>query len=187
MMIDKPRERNRLQCYNDEGDSEASSPYFKQNRQNKDSEDSEASEEIDRKVRAQRRVEARRRALDGQISAQEKVPVLDSDDVPNSDSANDLAIVSYDQEGSRVLVVDDTISNLLSVGAVFEQMEFPFSMAQSGPTAINIIKTRMQKRLPLFDLIFMDFQMPGLSGPDTTKEIRKLLNQEVPRAQDQPD
>ena len=65
-------------------------------------------------------------------------------DEPYANSANDLAIVSYDQEGSRVLVVDDTISNLLSVGAVFEQMEFPFSMAQSGRTAINIIKTRMQ-------------------------------------------
>ena len=52
MMIEKPRDRDRLQCLNDENDSEASSPYFKKKRQNKDSEDSEASEEIDRKVRA---------------------------------------------------------------------------------------------------------------------------------------
>ena len=40
-----------------------------------------------------------------------------------------------------------------------------------------MIKERRRSRLPVFDIIYLDFQMPKMTGPDTSKAIRKLLRQ----------
>ena len=58
---------------------------------------------------------------------------------------------------SRILIVDDTFGNLLSVGALLEQFNLEFSLAQSGADAIKIIRTRIRERTPMFDIIYMDF------------------------------
>ena len=86
-----------------------------------------------------------------------------------------------DDGKARVLIVDDTLSNFLSVQAVMERFGVACSYSQSGHGAIKIVRERNRRGAKVFDLILMDFQMPGLSGPDTTVQIRRLLGQEVVR------
>ena len=72
-------------------------------------------------------------------------PVLEAhDDQDPTSSVVDLNGVATNVPGSRVLIVDDTLSNLLSVGALLEELNVPFSLAQSGKTALSIVKTRMK-------------------------------------------
>ena len=58
---------------------------------------------------------------------------------------------------SKILIVDDTLGNLLSMGALFEQFNLKFSLAQTGADAIRLVKSRLQFREPMFDIIYMDF------------------------------
>ena len=49
--------------------------------------------------------------------------------------------------------------------------------ALSGEEAIDILKANYDLGLE-YKLIFMDLSMPGMSGIETTKEIRRILKEE---------
>lgn len=68
----------------------------------------------------------------------------------------------------HILVVDDTPSNLTIAQAYLEplQQHLKVSMATSGQEAIALALRQS------FDLIFMDLEMPGLDGFDTSQSIR---------------
>lgn len=67
-----------------------------------------------------------------------------------------------------VLVVDDCKLNLTATSYALRSFGYSVNQASSGPEAISLIREHQ------YDLIFMDYSMPVMSGVDCTLEIRKL-------------
>ena len=68
----------------------------------------------------------------------------------------------------RVLCVDDTPSNLMVLTGLLKRFRISAATANNGQDAIAQCKTED------FDLILMDYEMPEMDGPDTTRVILKL-------------
>ncbi len=68
----------------------------------------------------------------------------------------------------RVLCVDDTPSNLLVLSGLLKRFQISAVTADSGLNAIRRCQTET------FDLILMDYEMPDMDGPDTTRVMLKL-------------
>jgi PAS domain S-box-containing protein len=90
--------------------------------------------------------------------------------VSNSELSNeDLAYSNVDK--LEVLVVEDNPLNQDVMRVIIKELGHALKIVGSGESAIEICK------IADFDLIFMDIQMPGLDGFQTTKEIRKLYKE----------
>ena len=74
----------------------------------------------------------------------------------------------------NILAVDDHLPNLIVLEALLGDINVKTTKAQSGQEALQIIQDRIQQGAEPFDLIFMDIQMPVMSGIDTTRAIRYL-------------
>lgn len=68
----------------------------------------------------------------------------------------------------KILVIDDDQSILSIFEYILNEAGYETVTAVDGYSAIEKVKTTK------FDLVFTDVKMPGLSGIDTYKEIRKL-------------
>lgn len=70
--------------------------------------------------------------------------------------------------GKKILVVDDNEINVLIANRILSKWGFELEFARNGKEAIEKAMTKT------FDLIFMDIQMPGIDGFETTSIIREL-------------
>ena len=66
----------------------------------------------------------------------------------------------------RVLVVDDYEANRRLMSELLRTQNIDTTLAESGEEALQLWRNHH------FDMIFMDIQMPGLNGIDTTQTIR---------------
>ncbi|TCB56363.1 GacS-like sensor histidine kinase [Acinetobacter terrestris] len=80
----------------------------------------------------------------------------------------------FNGQGLQVLAVDDHLPNLIVLEALLGELNVKTTKALSGQEALEIIQDRIEQELPAFDVIFMDIQMPVMSGVDTTRAIRSL-------------
>lgn len=80
----------------------------------------------------------------------------------------------FDGQGLHVLAVDDHMPNLIVLEALLGELNVKTTKALSGQDALNLIKQNIDQQDPPYDLVFMDIQMPVMSGIDTTRAIRSL-------------
>jgi CheY-like chemotaxis protein len=71
-------------------------------------------------------------------------------------------------EKTRVLVVDDNVSQCKTMSFILEHKGCAVAIAESGPEAIEIAKKNP------FDIIFMDIKMPVMNGVEAYKQIKKI-------------
>ncbi|WP_122899491.1 ATP-binding protein [Acinetobacter sp. B51(2017)] len=80
----------------------------------------------------------------------------------------------FNGQGLHVLAVDDHLPNLIVLEALLGELNVKMTRALSGQEALGILEKQLQQGQPAFDLVFMDIQMPVMSGIDTTRAIRSL-------------
>jgi len=68
----------------------------------------------------------------------------------------------------RILVVDDSPTNLLVASALLERFECDITTSESGADSVRLAEQNE------YDLIFMDYMMPGMDGVEATSRIREL-------------
>ncbi len=73
----------------------------------------------------------------------------------------------------RILVVDDNRINQVVTRRILEQQQFVVEICDNGLDAIELVKNQE------FELVLMDVNMPGISGLEATKRIRKF-NKDIP-------
>lgn len=84
------------------------------------------------------------------------------------------AFEQFNGQGLHVLAVDDHLPNLIVLEALLGELNVKMTRALSGQEALGILEKQLQHAQPAFDLVFMDIQMPVMSGIDTTRAIRSL-------------
>ncbi|WP_180163289.1 ATP-binding protein [Acinetobacter sp. YH12069] len=80
----------------------------------------------------------------------------------------------FNGQGLHILAVDDHLPNLIVLEALLSELNVKTTKVLSGQEAIEVIQSRHEQNLSAFDLVFMDIQMPVMSGIDTTRAIRSL-------------
>ncbi|HKL36204.1 MAG TPA: ATP-binding protein [Salegentibacter sp.] len=76
-------------------------------------------------------------------------------------------------KGKNILIVEDNKINQMITRKILEKHQVVCEVADNGTIAVE--KTKEKD----YDLILMDIHMPGISGIEATKEIRKF-NSEIP-------
>lgn len=79
----------------------------------------------------------------------------------------------FDFTGLHVLIVEDNKINQVITKKMLTKKEMTCDIANNGNEAIDAAKSTH------YDAILMDIHMPGISGDEATRQIRKF-NQEVP-------
>ena len=80
------------------------------------------------------------------------------------------AEVSQDLKGMHILLVDDNQATLDILQASLESLSFKVSRAVSGEEALAMLDEPQETP---FELIIMDWKMPGIDGIEASKRIKK--------------
>lgn len=79
----------------------------------------------------------------------------------------------------RMLVVDNNEELCLSAVSVLKEIGIDAEWVLNGHEAVERVKQRYQERNN-YEIILLDWKMPGMDGLETAKRIRTLLGDEVP-------
>ncbi|MFA6063548.1 MAG: response regulator [Gallionella sp.] len=90
-----------------------------------------------------------------------------------STSQQRTSVLSGDLQGRRVLVVDDNENARMVLGDLLGNMRLSVEQADSGKSAIDMVSRAEALGLP-FDIVFLDWQMPGMDGIETAKKLKDL-------------
>jgi len=80
-----------------------------------------------------------------------------------------------DLRGRRVLIIDDSAQAREVLSSMLTSMSFVVHEAPSGNEGIELVRRAADSREP-YEIVFIDWQMPGLDGIETGKLIRALPN-----------
>lgn len=88
------------------------------------------------------------------------------DEIEHVDENTDFTI-----PGVNILVVDDNDINLMIAEDLLEPLNAEVSVCNNGNDAIRMVREKK------YDLIFIDYMMPGMNGVEATENIRKLADE----------
>ncbi len=104
------------------------------------------------------------------------MPVTDAALVKRDYDTNDATVIQ-EIKGLSVLAVDDNEVNRTVVQALLEPLGIHVEQAESAEQALVMIDAAKS----LYDLVFMDLRMPGISGIEATRMFReKYDKQQLP-------
>ncbi len=86
--------------------------------------------------------------------------------------------VPSDLRGRRVLIIDDNPQARAVLSSMLVGMTFEADEAPSGLEGIEMVRHAAEVNKP-YEIVFVDWQMPGLDGFETGKQIRALPNLQV--------
>ena len=98
------------------------------------------------------------------------LPIADSDKRAADSSLGD-ALSIPNLAGKRILLVEDIEINRLILVELLHDTHVDIDEAENGETAVAMFSSSPEN---YYDLIFMDIQMPGIDGYETTQQIRAL-------------
>jgi two-component system sensor histidine kinase/response regulator len=78
-----------------------------------------------------------------------------------------------DLRGTRALVVDDSFYARAAIADILQDMTFEVSEVASGEHAIDAVRSAAVEGRP-FEVVYLDWRMPGMDGMDTARRIREL-------------
>ncbi|MES2939895.1 MAG: response regulator [Pseudomonadota bacterium] len=78
-----------------------------------------------------------------------------------------------DLRGRRALVVDDNDHARAVIGSMLENMTFSVTEADSGLAAVDEVQRAAQLGHP-YDIVYLDWRMPGMDGIECARQIRSL-------------
>ena len=81
--------------------------------------------------------------------------------------------------GLRVLVVDDNASAREILSTMARSFGLEVDMAHGGATALHLLKDAERRELP-YDLVLMDWKMPGMDGVETVLQMHAGEIRSVP-------
>ena len=81
-------------------------------------------------------------------------------------------LLSGDLQGKRVLVVDDNENACQVLGDMLGSMSFKVDQVESGMAAIGAVDQAEAQGVP-YEIVFLDWQMPGMDGNETAKRLRE--------------
>ncbi len=99
-------------------------------------------------------------------------------DLPFEIDENSEYHIQKEFKNIRALVVDDDANTIEYTSTVLERIGVTFDVADSGEHAISIL-TREYEKSSGYDVCFIDWKMPGISGIDVTKKIRALFDEDT--------
>ena len=100
------------------------------------------------------------------IFRSKKLKVLDYD----LESLEPIPDINYHSlPSSSILVVDDILSNLVVIKEMLSMYGIQVDTAYCGEDAIQLVKRRKG-----YDMIFMDYMMPGMNGIEVMLRIREM-------------
>ncbi len=79
----------------------------------------------------------------------------------------------------RMLVVDNNKDLCLSAVSSLKEIGIDAEWATDGRAAVDLVEKRHQEAND-YEIVLLDWRMPGLDGLQTAKEIRKILGDETP-------
>lgn len=79
----------------------------------------------------------------------------------------------------RILVVDDSPDVLEYFHNILGGFSMPCDTAASGPEAVAAVRERRQAGERPYDMIFLDWNMPGMNGGETAREIQKIVSETI--------
>lgn len=73
----------------------------------------------------------------------------------------------------KVLIVDDDIGTCEHASLILKKLNQETAIALDGLKAIEMVKQAQEEGKP-FDVVFIDWKMPGIDGEETARRIRKI-------------
>jgi signal transduction histidine kinase/DNA-binding response OmpR family regulator len=75
----------------------------------------------------------------------------------------------------RAMLVDDNPQALATSTAMMASLGWEVTQAASGEQALALLKARLDAREPTPDVLFVDWQMPGMDGWETLRNVRRMF------------
>lgn len=80
---------------------------------------------------------------------------------------------------TRILAVDDDLEICRSIQVLMKEFGVDVDIARSGEDALRLIRDSVGKEVS-YQVILLDWKMPGMDGGETAREIREIMPQSVP-------